>query len=260
MYINKVKLSEGLTQDDITVGKGNKISDKKINDLVLKGIKLSDKREILKNYVDNQLGEYLKSLGKNIKSEGREGNLDEDFSKDYTLEDVKKEYIRHKEEYSKIDSYNSRQIDKSYLMRWWLEDNWLLWDIIESDSFEYLGKEYKVKPVYLDSRDVVYWRKENAVHSYMVNNLQRGKDDCGEYILSKEFLTQFKEDLEGVLSGELDCKEVLPTKSGFFFGSIEYDEYYYKSLRYSYDEIEKLLKEYDEDIEEGYIYYYGSSW
>lgn len=260
MYIRVIKLGEGIKKEDITVKKSNEISIKKLTLIALRSIKLSDKREILKNYVDLQLGDYLKNLDKYIKSEGKESNFDEDFSKDYKLDDVKKEYIRYKEEYSKLDSYNSRQINNSFLMTDWLDDSWLLWDMLESNKFEYLGKEYKVRPVFKENEEVVYWRKANAIHSYMVKNLQGNEDDCGMYILNKEFLEQFKEDLEGVLSHKLYYKDVLPTQSGFFFGSTEYDEYYYDNLRYSYEEVLKLLNDYDKDIEEGYIYYYSSSW
>ena len=47
--------------------------------------------------------------------------------------------------------------------------------------------------------------------------------------------------------------EKLPTQEGFFFGGIEYDEYYWHSL----EETLKMLKPL---IEEGGNFYYQSSW
>jgi hypothetical protein len=48
-----------------------------------------------------------------------------------------------------------------------------------------------------------------------------------------------------VLKDHCKADEILPTCSGFFFGSTDYDEYYWKDLKYTLEEVTKIL---DEDI------------
>jgi hypothetical protein len=53
---------------------------------------------------------------------------------------------------------------------------------------------------------------------------------------------------------------LLPTRSGFFFGGTEYDEYYMNSIKYTINILEEVLSEVDE---RGYLHgeiYYTSSW
>lgn len=129
---------------------------------------------------------------------------------------------------------------------------------------------------------VAYWRKANAIHQWMVDNVQGGKDDCGEYYVSSEKLneladlcrevlrnielvhdrvcvgTQYSpENPEGeVLSSSAAAiaHAMLPTASGFFFGSTDYDEGCVRGLRQTIEQIEPLLT--DDDAS----YYYHSSW
>jgi hypothetical protein len=39
------------------------------------------------------------------------------------------------------------------------------------------------------------------------------------------------------------AQELLPTTDGFFFGSTDYDEYYYKDIKQTIVELEKILAE-----------------
>ena len=51
---------------------------------------------------------------------------------------------------------------------------------------------------------------------------------------------------------------IMPTRGGFFFGDVEYNEWYAKSLEHTIDKLSKILKE-----DEGSFsvdYYYSSSW
>jgi hypothetical protein len=52
------------------------------------------------------------------------------------------------------------------------------------------------------------------------------------------------------------AKEMLPTASGFFFGSTDFDEWYYKGLE---DTIE-IIKHCLSPQFEGWEFYYQSSW
>lgn len=97
-----------------------------------------------------------------------------------------------------------------------------------------------------------YWRKANAIHNWFVENVQNGVDDCKEYQVSYEKLCVLKYVCEKSLDSLEFARENLPTKDGFFFGSMEYDEYYYECLKSTIKTIDSL----DPDG----LYFYTSSW
>lgn len=101
--------------------------------------------------------------------------------------------------------------------------------------------------------EVGYWRKANAIHRWFVDNVQGGEDDCGEYTVSHEQLTQLR-DLCRLVTPE-SAAELLPTTSGFFFGSTDYDRYYFEDAGKTGELLTALLAEGDD----GEIYY-QSSW
>lgn len=131
-----------------------------------------------------------------------------------------------------------------------------------------------------------YWRKANAIHNWFVENVQDGKDDCGEYYVSthsmKELLSACKTVLENskltdgrmvshytfdelgdevphyvdgsVIDDSSAAEELLPTASGFFFGDTDYNEYYLSDIKDTIVILEEALK--DESAE----FYYSASW
>ena len=105
--------------------------------------------------------------------------------------------------------------------------------------------------------EVGYWRKFNALHSWFVRNIQDGVDDCGEYWISEEKLQELLEILENISYKGGSPEELLPTGEGFFFGSTEYDEYYFDDIKESINIINTVLKETDFTQSE---IYYSSSW
>lgn len=89
---------------------------------------------------------------------------------------------------------------------------------------------------------VMYWRKANQIHNWFVTNVQDGKDDCGEYEVSYEQLIELRTLCQKVLKNHDLAGELLPTTSGFFFGSTEIDEWFFKDLEYTVAGIDKLTK------------------
>ena len=75
-----------------------------------------------------------------------------------------------------------------------------------------------------------YWRKSNMIHHWFVNNLADGVDECQPIIVRREDLEQLKEVCINVIAVPELAEELLPTGSGFFFGSTDYDEYYFGDL------------------------------
>ena len=99
-----------------------------------------------------------------------------------------------------------------------------------------------------------YWRKQNQIHRWFVENIQNGTDDCGEYYVSKDALASLLELCEKVKADNALADELLPGVSGFFFGGTEYDEWYFNGI----DNTIEILKEALED--ENGEYLYSSSW
>lgn len=111
--------------------------------------------------------------------------------------------------------------------------------------------------------EVGYWRKANAIHRWFVENVQDGEDDCEMYVVEKHNLENLLQDCKAVIDAkntddfEYVAMDLLPTQSGFFFGSTDYDEWYISDIESTIDIIEKVLKETDFDNE---IITYQSSW
>lgn len=135
---------------------------------------------------------------------------------------------------------------------------------------------------------VAYWRKANQIHNWFVNNVQDGNDDCGLYEVSEDKLRELRdiatkvlnaselidgkiqngESLENgkwianmvdgkVIKNSEVAEDLLPTTSGFFFGSTDYDEYYVDDLETTIEQLTKVLNETDFTTE---TICYASSW
>ncbi len=106
---------------------------------------------------------------------------------------------------------------------------------------------------------VGYWRKANQIHNWFVKNVQNGEDDCKEYSVEREELQDLLNVCEKVLDDPDLAEELLPTSSGFFFGSTDYDEYYEQELRETIILLTKLLS--DTRLNSGNVdFVYTSSW
>lgn len=111
------------------------------------------------------------------------------------------------------------------------------------------------------SVNIGYWRKENAIHNWFVQNCQDGNDDCRESYVSREQLEELKRVCEivimdkGLLDTDETAHQLLPTASGFFFGTTDYDEWYYKGLQDTIDIVTSAL-----EMPQEYSFSYQSSW
>ena len=61
-----------------------------------------------------------------------------------------------------------------------------------------------------------YWRKANQIHHWFVENVQNGVDNCGEYYVGSEKLTELLELCKKVEADHSLADELLPSASGFF--------------------------------------------
>ena len=110
--------------------------------------------------------------------------------------------------------------------------------------------------------EVLYWRKANAIHQWFVDNVQDGEDNCGTYYVSMEQLQELRHTCFEVITNPERAKELLPTQSGFFYGTTEYDEYYFEDLRMTVRVIEKLIEQQikAKDMKHSMDFEYSSSW
>ena len=105
-----------------------------------------------------------------------------------------------------------------------------------------------------------YFRKFNALHSYIVKTFADGIDNCQDIILYKEDVEQIKKVLDDVLNAHQQvekAKEILPTQSGFFFGGTDYDEFYFEDVKDAADLMQSFLDNFDF---ENYHLVYQASW
>ncbi len=86
---------------------------------------------------------------------------------------------------------------------------------------------------------VIHWRKANQIHKWFLD-LADGVDVCQPIYVSVNQLQELHKLC--VESLELKTSDLLPPCSGFFFGSIEIDEWYWDNLRRTADLLGELLK------------------
>ena len=114
--------------------------------------------------------------------------------------------------------------------------------------------EWQDKISNLDDRtEVAYWRKANAIHRWFEKRLYdrynvECLENCGEYVVDAEDLRDLVVDCKTVLREEGNdhfekvASSILPTESGFFFGSTEYGDWYLSDLRQTVEMLEPLLE------------------
>ena len=106
--------------------------------------------------------------------------------------------------------------------------------------------------------EAMYWRKANAIHDWFVKNVQDGVDNCGSYYVPNEKLQELVELCKEVIANKGRAVELLPTASGFFLGSTEFDDYYFEDVQNTITVLENLLG--NPEIAENFQFYYQSSW
>lgn len=115
----------------------------------------------------------------------------------------------------------------------------------------------------LKREEIGYWQEANQIHGWFVDNVQKGEDDRQEYYVNRTQLANLHATIQDVLDNSslvlksqsvgrswyddirdgIDdrymiedastAKKLLPTREGFFFGSIDYDQQYLEQLRHT---------------------------
>lgn len=106
----------------------------------------------------------------------------------------------------------------------------------------------------------IYWRKANQIHGWFVKNIQNGTDNCDEYDVPINKLVELR-DLCVQVKKEKNS-DLLPPHAGVFFGTYEIDEWYWKDIDYTIDQLNRVLDSLPEDKKESLFltFTYQSSW
>ena len=102
--------------------------------------------------------------------------------------------------------------------------------------------------------ELVYWRKANAIHNFFTS-LKDQHESCESIEVTKDMLGMLLDRCTMVLEDKSRADELLPTTSGFFFGSTQYDDWYFNKLEDTIKDITPILS--DGDIKDGDLYYFG---
>lgn len=134
---------------------------------------------------------------------------------------------------------------------------------------------------------VAYWRKANAIHKFFVDQVAGGVDECQRIDVSKSQLEELLNRAKKIkaasklIDGEVNngyhfvdgkevpivgkgkiiedasvAQELLPTTSGFFFGSTDYDQWYLENIEETIWQITMILE--TTDFNNEYVFYKAS--
>lgn len=96
---------------------------------------------------------------------------------------------------------------------------------------------------------VGYWRKANAIHHWIVTFCANGEDNCQRIYVPREKAQELVDLCKQVIANPSKADELMPTVSGFFFGGLEYDDWYLQDIQQTIDIFEPLLaSEYADSI------------
>jgi hypothetical protein len=106
----------------------------------------------------------------------------------------------------------------------------------------------------------VYWRKSNAIHQWFVNNCADGVDDCKPMPIYVEQLETLLATCKAVQKDHDTARELLPTGNGFFFGSSDYEDWYWEDLDRTVAELTALIEKLQLERLSTYELAYQASW
>ena len=151
-----------------------------------------------------------------------------------------------------LDMYLSK---RTYVRKWDYTPTEKQYDVVITRGGQPCTSIDLNKITYIEEQ-AAYWRKANQIHGWFVDNVQDGKDNCSQYYVTKENLTELLDLCYQVKEEPIDAPCFLPVSNGCFFGSEEYDEYYFRQIDNTIEALESILENWDEDAD----YYCQSSW
>lgn len=99
-------------------------------------------------------------------------------------------------------------------------------------------------------KELAYFRKVNFLIPFFEGFFNTEIENLEDLELTRESIEELKDRCESVLKDYTLAKDLLPTQEGFFFGSTNYDEYYYDDVEDVLDNCNALLQEFEQLKEE----------
>ena len=131
----------------------------------------------------------------------------------------------------------------------------------EANLHSVIANHFNIDPnmggIYVDYC-VAYWRKANAIHGWFVNTLAGGVDECQPIYVSLDKLIELRELANSVVLTPAMAGDILPTQSGFFFGSSDIDEWYISDMKNTVDMLDKIIS--SVSPEDYPTFFYQASW
>ncbi len=122
----------------------------------------------------------------------------------------------------------------------------------------------KTSRVQAITEQIGQWRKANAIHNWFVNEVQGGVDECQKSDVSEDQLAELAATCDKVLRDHTLAETLLPVQAGFFFGTYDYDDWYFEDLEYTRDMLTAFLNEPEygaiAELEFWPTYHYQASW
>lgn len=89
-------------------------------------------------------------------------------------------------------------------------------------------------------------RKENHIQQFMEGEVGEVVN-CGYLVLEREHIERLVDRLKRVDADHSLAGAVLPTQAGFFYGSTDYDEWYFSDVKEELKFFSEILEEWDEN-------------
>lgn len=91
---------------------------------------------------------------------------------------------------------------------------------------------------------LAYFRKVNFLFEFFSGSLNEEETTA---VFAKYEIEALIDSCEFVLNNRDKADEILPTCDGFFFGSLDYDDYYFESVENVLKSFKTILKDYSDD-------------
>ena len=159
-----------------------------------------------------------------------------------------------------LDMYLSK---KTYVQRWDHQSPEETYNVVVTQGGNSVDHIQPNRVSYVEEQ-VGYWRKANAIHKWLVDNVQDGNDNCGIYSVEIDDLMNLLNLCKEVKDNPKTAEELLPPQDGCFFGDVSIDQYYFHNIDHTIEILEGVLSEkvFDKNGRECYPadFYYHSSW
>lgn len=117
------------------------------------------------------------------------------------------------------------------------------------DQFLY---RYRLYNTGYEKEEIMYWRKANEIQNFFDTHVEE-VENCEPIKVELGDLIVLKNRCKEVIENKSLANDLMPTMSGFFFGTTDYDDWYFESLKDTYDKINNIVKEHQDD--DYYEYY-----